>query len=66
MIKGSNISDRFVQFSVKIIRFVHSLRSNPVNKHISNQLLSSGTSPGANYEEARGEEQKAPQILFIS
>ncbi len=56
MIKGSNISDRLVHFSVRIIRLVHSLRSDPVNKHISNQLLRSGTSPGANYEEARGAE----------
>ncbi|KAB2836358.1 MAG: four helix bundle protein [Candidatus Brocadia sp.] len=56
MIKGSNISDRLVHFSVRIIRLVRSLRSDPVNKHISNQLLRSGTSPGANYEEARGAE----------
>ncbi|MGR3309647.1 MAG: four helix bundle protein [Candidatus Brocadiales bacterium] len=62
MMKGSDISDRLVQFSVRIIRLVHSLRNNTVNKHISNQLLRSGTSPGANYEEARGAESASDFI----
>ena len=65
MIKGSTISDRLVQFSVRIIRLVHSLRSDPVNKHISNQLLRSGTSPGANYEEARGTESTVDFIHML-
>lgn len=56
MIKGANIADRLVQFSVRIIRLAHSLRNNTVNRHISNQLLRFGTSAGANYEEARGAE----------
>ena len=41
---------------MRIIRLTHSLLNGTVNKHISNQLLRSGTSPGANYEEARGAE----------
>ncbi len=56
MIKGSDISERLIQFSVRIIRLVRSLPNNTINKHISNHLLKSGTSPGANYEEARGAE----------
>ncbi|MBI3756060.1 MAG: four helix bundle protein [Deltaproteobacteria bacterium] len=62
MIKGSNISDRLVQFSVRIIRMVRSLPNNTVSKHISNQLLRSATSPGANYEEARGAESASDFI----
>ncbi|MBI5683197.1 MAG: four helix bundle protein [Deltaproteobacteria bacterium] len=56
MSKGVDIADRLVRFSVRIIRLAHSLHNSTVNKHISNQLLRSGTSPGANYEEARGAE----------
>lgn len=62
MIKGSNISERLVQYSVRIIRLVHSLPHNTINKHISHQLLRSGTSPGANYEEARGAESTSDFI----
>jgi len=57
--KGEDISDRLVEFSVRIIRLANSLPKNAVGKHISNQLLRSGTSPGANYEEARGAESSA-------
>jgi four helix bundle protein len=38
------------------------LPKNAVGKHVSNQLLRSGTSPGANYEEARGAESSADFI----
>jgi len=55
-VKGENISERLIQFAVRIIRLVQSLPKNHVNNHIAYQLLKSGTSPGANYEEARGAE----------
>ena len=53
--KGDDISGR-------IIRLTGFLSKNAVGKHISNQLLRSGTSPGANYEEARGAESPADFI----
>ncbi|MEA1936327.1 MAG: four helix bundle protein [Thermodesulfobacteriota bacterium] len=60
--KGDDISRRLVCFSVRIIHLTNSLPKNFIGKHISNQLLRSGTSPGANYEEARGAESIADFI----
>lgn len=60
--KGDDISERLVGFSVRVIRLITSLPKNFVGKHVSNQLLRSGTSPGANYEEARGAESSADFI----
>ncbi len=59
MIKGSDISVRLVMFAVRIISLVRLLPKDSIGKHIFNQLLRSGTSPGANYEEARGAESTA-------
>lgn len=57
--KGDDISDRLFNFAVKIIELVNMLPKNPTGKHIGGQLLRCGTSPGSNYEEARGGESRA-------
>ena len=57
--KGEDISDRLLEFAVRIIQLVDALPNTPVGRHIGGQVLGSGTSPGANYEEARGAESKA-------
>lgn len=56
--KGDDISERLVRFAVAVIKVVDSLPDTPTGKHLANQLLRSGTSPGANYEEARGAESR--------
>ena len=63
--KGDDISDRLVDFAVRIINLVKSLPKDFVGKHIGNQLLKSGTSAGANYEEARGAESSADFIYPV-
>jgi hypothetical protein len=40
--KGEDISDRLVDFSVRIIRLVNALPKNMVGKHVSRQILRSG------------------------
>jgi four helix bundle protein len=60
--KGEDISNRLFNFAVKIIDLVNRLPKNPTGKHIAGQLLRCGTSPGSNYEEARGGESKADFI----
>ena len=60
--KGNDISQRFVEIAVRIIRLVKALPKDYIGKHIGNQLLKSGTSCGANYEEARGSESNADFI----
>ncbi|MFB3897025.1 MAG: four helix bundle protein [bacterium] len=53
------LAERLLDFTVRVIRLVNALPKNYVGKHLSLQLLRSGTSPGANYEEACGAESKA-------
>ena len=54
--KDEELADRLLAFAVNVIKIVGDLPQNLVGKHISSQLLKCGTSPGANYEEARGAE----------
>ncbi len=60
--KGDDLADRLLDFAFRIIRLVATLPRTPVGKHVGGQLLRSGTSPGANYEEARGAESRADFI----
>jgi four helix bundle protein len=57
--KGADLSDRLIDFAVRIIRLIQTLPKDVYGRHIGGQLLRSGTSAGANYEEARGAESRA-------
>ena len=54
--KDELLADRLLTFAVSVIKIVNDLPKDRVGRHVSYQLLKSGTSPGANYEEARGAE----------
>jgi four helix bundle protein len=54
--KNEELADRLLAFAVKTIKIVSDLPQDAVGKHVSLQLVKCGTSPGANYEEARGAE----------
>src|SRR5712691_1627035 len=54
--KGDDIAARLVALAVAIVKIVDALPETSAGKHIAGQLLRSGTSPGANYAEARGAE----------
>jgi four helix bundle protein len=56
--KGDDLSERLLTFAARIIKLADSLRRTPAGRHISGQILRSGTSPGANYEEARAAESQ--------
>jgi four helix bundle protein len=60
--KGDDIADRLIDFAVRVIRLCESLPKSIVGKHIAGQLVRSGTSAGANYEEGRGGESAADFI----
>jgi len=60
--KGDDLSDRLLDFTVRIIKLVNALPKTAVGKHVGGQLLRSGTSPGSNYEESRGAESRADFI----
>jgi len=56
--KGDDIAARLVALAVSVVKIVDALPDTLAGKHIAGQLLRSGTSPGANYEEARGAESR--------
>ena len=61
--KPMDIRERAFAFAVRVIRLCQHLDTNPgVSKTISKQLLRSGTSVGANLEEARAGQSKADFI----
>jgi four helix bundle protein len=61
-VKGDNIAERMLQFGVRVIKLSEALPKRFAAKHIALQLLRSGTSAGANCEEARGAESRADFI----
>jgi four helix bundle protein len=60
--KGDNLEKRLVTFSSQIIAIAEKLPSTAAGRHISNQILRSGTAVDANYGEARGAESRADFI----
>ena len=53
---------RLVCFAVKTIELAGHLPKSPAGRHVSSQILRSGTSPAPNYGEARGAESRADFI----
>jgi four helix bundle protein len=60
--KIRKISDRLLDFGVDIIKLTMELNKNIIGRTIANQLLRSGTSAGANYEETYGAESRTDFI----
>jgi four helix bundle protein len=56
--KGDDIAARFVALARVVVTIVDALPETLAARHVGGQLLRCGTSPGANYEEARGAESR--------
>ena len=56
--KVFDLNDRLVDFAVRIINLSEKIPKTSAGIHISKQILRSGTSPAANYAEARGAESR--------
>jgi four helix bundle protein len=56
--KGDDIAARLVALARAVVTIVDALPEALAARHIGGQLLRCGTSPGANYEEARGAESR--------
>ncbi len=54
----NDLAERLLKFAVRIVRLVESPPNTVAGRRTGNQLLRSGTSAGANYEEAQGAESK--------
>ena len=58
----NDLSERLLNFASEIIKLAVRLNKTGVEHHIAGQLTRSGTSTGANYEEACGAESRADFI----
>jgi four helix bundle protein len=56
--KREELEDRLVEFAARIVRLTASLGRTAAARHIAEQLLRCGTSPAANYAEARSAESR--------
>lgn len=56
MVKGDDIEERLVVFAVNIVKYSDQLPKTYAGAHIAGQILRSGSSPAAQYAEARGAE----------
>jgi len=61
-----DIEQRTFEFSLRIVRLCKSLEKDRVGKILMNQVLRSGTSIGANVEEAQGAQSKADFVAKMS
>ena len=56
--RPQEVSERLLDYGVRVINVVESLPKTLVGRRIGDQLLRSGISVGANYEEAQGAESR--------
>jgi four helix bundle protein len=60
-----DLQDRFIDYAVRIIKLSEALPETKAGKHVSSQILRSGTSPAPNYGEAQSAESKADFVHKI-
>ena len=53
-----DLEERLIDFAVRIIKLVETLRNTSAGNHIAGQLVRSGTSPASNYGEAQSAESR--------
>ena len=56
--KADKLSERLLDFGVEVVKLAMKLERTMTGRVLGRQLLRSGTSAGANYEEARGAQSK--------
>jgi len=64
--KRDQLTNRLLDFAALVVKFINTLPNTVVGRYIGGQLVRSGTSPGANYEEACGAESRADFIHKLS
>ena len=61
-----DLSERLLDFAVRVGSVVNSLPATRLGRHIAAQLIRSGTSPAPNYEEACAAESRADFVHKLS
>ena len=64
--RGAQLSERLLDFVVSVNKIVDALPNTIAGKHIGGQLISAGTSCGANYEEGCGAESRSDFVHKMS
>src|SRR5262245_45852303 len=59
---SDQLEERLIEFAAEVVTFSTDLVGTPAGRHISLQILRSGTAPAPNYAEARGAESRADFI----
>jgi four helix bundle protein len=64
--KGDQLSERILDFIVKVVELSDALPSTASGRHIGGQMVRAGTSCGSNYEEGCGAESRPDFIHKMS
>jgi len=64
-IKKFDLLDRLIEYAVRVIKVSEKLPATTTGKHVSLQILISGTSVAANYGEAQSAESRADFIYKL-
>ncbi|MBI4178904.1 four helix bundle protein [bacterium] len=64
--KGDDVSDRMVAFGATVLDLAEALPQTRSGRHVADQVMRSGTSCGANFEEGRGAESRADFVHKLS
>jgi len=57
--RGDDIAERLLNYGARILKMVHTLPASSTTRYVTDQIVRSSCSSGANYEEARGAESTA-------
>jgi four helix bundle protein len=61
-LQSDQLEESLIAFAARVVGLTDELPKTPAGRHISQQILRSGTSPAPNYAEARGAESRADFI----
>src|SRR5436190_6952507 len=64
--KPDDLSDRLLDFAARLGKLIDALPSTQMGRHVAGQLVRCGTSPPANYEEARAGESRHDFVHKLS
>ncbi len=64
--KGKDLADRLARYAAQVLLVAGELPSTKEGRHVQDQLLRSGTAPGAHYAESRSGQSKADFIHKVA
>lgn len=64
--KGNELAERLAKYAGEVLRVAAELPNTKEGRHVRDQLLRSGTAPGAHYAEARGGQSSADFIHKVA